>query len=554
MLHTVEEASELLRNVSAQAWVWWFSGTLPFVVLMLHFWTDMSRSSRDVAEGRLLTSALLLALSYWWMKIAQSQFGDHLLRTLRDEDDPPPMPLRGKLRFITSQALIHCTAPWILVLALAALVPFGWAFAFYHNALILGPGHFRSGGRTRELVTLALRQANYRPGHNHMLIILMLIAALLIWANAFFGTLTIAVWLQAFSGEDNAITRNPFVLFGSGAVASMFSLCFVITGPLVKAIYALRCFHGLSRKNGEDILVAFRHAAAPMMVACLFGLLCIAPSAVAANSQSTATQQSPGAPPAAGPGIDPSALDHNIQEVLKRDSFQWRMPRNMTSTKTEHGWLAGFFKTIGDWTKSVGKGIGDWFEHGLKEWIKSWFKDNDKSKDRDADYSGAIAWAEMTRRGLILLLIALGVVLVILLVRQWRRLPPKPVAATAALPEVDLQSEEVVASALPENEWLRLAREKMEAGDYRLALRALFLATLAHLGERRLVRIARSKSNGDYVRELTMRARDRDELRSRFSDTVRLFDWAWYGWHDVTHELLDRVRDHHQHITADAVS
>src|SRR5436190_21100441 len=84
--------------------------------------------------------------------------------------------------------------------------------------------------------------------------------------------------------------------------------------------------------------------------------------------------------------------------------------------------------------------------------------------------------------------------------RNWKQARQTvTVEAEALPPPVNLESENVLASQLPENEWLLLAREKMEAGELRLALRALFLATLAHLGEKRLLQIGRSKSNGDYV-------------------------------------------------------
>ena len=121
------------------------------------------------------------------------------------------------------------------------------------------------------------------------------------------------------------------------------------------------------------------------------------------------------------------------------------------------------------------------------------------------------------------------------------------------MPEVNLESDQIIATQLPENEWLRLAQEKIDSGDYRLAMRAFFLATLAHLGERKLLMIRKSKSNGDYVRELALRARDRNDLRGMFTESVRTFDWAWYGWHDVTRDLLDQFRTNHQHIVSDGV-
>lgn len=231
------------------------------------------------------------------------------------------------------------------------------------------------------------------------------------------------------------------------------------------------------------------------------------------------------------------------------------MPREeKRDPKAPPGWLEGFVQTIHDWIK----GAGDWFSEKLDDWIVKKIKDalrdlfnSKKHYDPDATPS---AWAESSQTILKVLLIVLALVIVVMLVRFWLRSPPAKAKATVeAAPEVNLESDHVIASQLPENEWLRLAQEKMESGDYRLAMRALFLATLAHLGDRKLVMIRKSKSNGDYVRELALRARDRDSLRTRFTDSVRTFDWAWYGWHDVTRDLLEQFRDNHQRIVSDGL-
>jgi hypothetical protein len=116
-----------------------------------------------------------------------------------------------------------------------------------------------------------------------------------------------------------------------------------------------------------------------------------------------------------------------------------------------------------------------------------------------------------------------------------------------ALP--DLTDENVTASQLPEDEWLRLARELAAKGDWRLALRALYLATLAHLASRDLVSIARFKSNRDYQLEVARRARAKPELRQAFEENVAMFDCAWYGLYAVSSEgfrqfqaNLERIR------------
>lgn len=78
LLHTVEQATELLRRVDLRAWVWWFGGTAPLACAALHFWTDMSRAAD--AWDRLPGAALMLAIAYGWMKVAHCFFCDQIGR------------------------------------------------------------------------------------------------------------------------------------------------------------------------------------------------------------------------------------------------------------------------------------------------------------------------------------------------------------------------------------------------------------------------------------------------------------------------------------------
>jgi hypothetical protein len=544
LLHTVEEATELLRRVDTSAWVWWFGGTVPFVCYLLHFVSDMSRAAS--AWDRLPAGSLSLGLLYWWMKVAHAVFSDHLLRELRGEDRSEKLNLRARLRFITSQAVIHCTAFVMLPLSLAAMLPFGWIYAAYHNVSVLALSHFRKSGRTRELLRLAVTQSHYRQGANHGLMLVLLTFACIVWLNFFTGALLAVQLAKAITGVDSAFSRNPMLLLSTGVFTTTIMGSYLVVGPLVKAIYVLRCFYSLSRKNGEDLIVAFRSAKPVLALLLAVGLITMPAAAFAAPSTPAAVE-SPATP------VNADKLDQNIRDVLQREAFQWRLPRNeRPDPKAEPGWIAGFIKTLGQWVDDAGKWVGKTFDKLLVEKIKELMRDMMNNR-KTAEPSGATsAWADSAQFVLKALLIVLALIIVVLLVRFWRRTPPAPAKTSSdAMPEVNLDSEQVIASQLPENEWLRLAQEKMESGDYRLAMRALFLATLAHLGERKIVLIRKSKSNGDYVRELALRARDREDMRNRFTDSVRTFDWAWYGLHDVTRELLDQFRDNHQHIVSD---
>jgi hypothetical protein len=117
----------------------------------------------------------------------------------------------------------------------------------------------------------------------------------------------------------------------------------------------------------------------------------------------------------------------------------------------------------------------------------------------------------------------------------------KIVEAVPAAIVPDLRDENVGAEQLPEDDWLRLARDLASKGEFRLALRALYLASLAHLARRELIVLARFKSNREYERELARRARAVPQLKTLFAENVSAFDRVWYGRHQATAELLAAV-------------
>ncbi len=102
----------------------------------------------------------------------------------------------------------------------------------------------------------------------------------------------------------------------------------------------------------------------------------------------------------------------------------------------------------------------------------------------------------------------------------------------------DLSDQDVTADELPSDGWLSMAEELAARGELRLALRALYLASLAYLAQKELISIAKHKSNRDYQRELGRRAHALPEVMTAFTVNVATFDRTWYGTHTVTHDLL----------------
>lgn len=80
------------------------------------------------------------------------------------------------------------------------------------------------------------------------------------------------------------------------------------------------------------------------------------------------------------------------------------------------------------------------------------------------------------------------------------------------------------------------------AGDHRGAIRKGYIALLLELGDRKIVRIARHKTNRDYLRDV----RKRDELFADMSGLTSNFERSWYGLRlagaDEWAEFRDRCR------------
>ena len=73
---------------------------------------------------------------------------------------------------------------------------------------------------------------------------------------------------------------------------------------------------------------------------------------------------------------------------------------------------------------------------------------------------------------------------------------------------------------------LQRAQEQAGSGDYRSAVRYLYLSALLHMEERGLLRYDRSKTNREYLRSVAQQP----NLENRLRDVVEIFDRVWYGY------------------------
>jgi hypothetical protein len=585
-LQLAGDALGLLRNTPAHILSRYLIGTVPFVLALLFFAVDMSRSA--FAPERCTAFAGLLAVLFIWMKCWQSAFMLGI-RTQLLGHAPQAWSIKRILRLALLQSAIQPLGFILLPPALLLGLPFPAVHNLFQNLTLLADGE-----RTplSETLAKAWRLAKLWPQQSFTIIwlsstwLLALAMSLqfgfLLLFTHFLGTgepialvllilafiivqyitallcplgvllaANIAILLLAVPWTARHLfglpwapaTDAPGALFSDSFFLATFAITFLVLDPLMKAATVLRCFHGEAITTGNDIKLAF-HSSRTAATAIRIGLLALLlTTPLLANAQ-----------PATSPAPKAQQLDTALDTALASPEYAWRLPRELTKPKdisiTTPSWLQRITQTISNTiSEAVTRAakaiyrvlvkLFNYFEEIL-DWIFN-------RKFRDPNAPNPLAWMATTQ-GLFLItaMILLGALVIILLrLRVSRR---TTTATPTATPTPDLSAHFVSADDLPTNEWLALAESLIRDGQLRLALRALFLGVLAELGQHRYLAITPYKSNRDYRRELHRRIHDRPDMLASFSDMVCTLESAWYGSLPVDTHLLDNFQHHQQSI------
>ncbi len=534
-LELVEEAVHVLRMAPGAALACYYAGTLPFVLGMLFFWGEMSRS--PFAGEHLAGASLGLAVLFLWMKFWQAVFASHV-RAYVSASAPPRWGFRRCVRAFMIQAALQPSAVVVLSLASVILVPLGWTYAFYQNVTALGDGELPAA---TAVFKQSWKQCQLWPGQNHWTLALLSALGLVLCINLCIVGYLLPGLGKSLLGIDSIYAQSPAALLNSTFLAAVAGLAYLCLDPVVKTVYVLRCFQGQSITSGEDLkseLKGFLTAARPTAALVLgLMLLCAATRLDAADPPAT--------PPQNSTTLSAPELDRNLNDVIHQSKYTWRMPREMVKDENrEQGPIARFFARVEEMMKRSAKSFADWLDRVLRRLP---FR-----RSVSPTGNNAIDWGAAIKHLLILLLIAVVGCLLFLLFRVWQKSSRGPVAvASEAMPAPpDLRDENVGAEQLPEDGWIKLGRELLESGDLRLALRAFYFASLAHLAARGLITVARFKSNRDYERELRRRGHALPEVLTSFGENVVVFDRSWYGLHDVSRDLIERFLSNVERIKA----
>lgn len=536
-LETIETAVHLLRVAPARTLATYYLGALPFVLGLLYFWSDMSRN--PFAPQHAAAASLGVAGLFLWLKFWQALFALKLRAQLSGEAEPQLTAARVA-GILYTQAALQPTALFVLPLAFIPALPFAWVYAFYQNLTAQPDADARTLRRT---IARSWRMAALWPAQNHVLLAVMTLFGFFVFVSLCVAGTMLPELIKMLFGIETVFSRGGTAMLNTTFFTAMFAVAYLCVDPILKAIYVLRVFQGESLQSGEDLRAALKPYAAGHKALTVALVIFLGVTFALPLGAQTSVAPLPGAE-----AIPPQELDHAIDQVIQQRKYTWRLPREQVAetTPSEPGVIARFFQRVGKMIRDAVRATLEWLGRMLQKVFRP---------PAVAPGTPGYGWI-MTKQMLLYGLLALVIsAIALLLLRFWKkRQREAKVIAAQAVPSVpDLTDENVVADQLPEDGWTTLARELLARGEFRLALRAFYLASLAHLAERNLVSLARFKSNRDYERELQRRAHAFPGLQNLFGENVGAFDRVWYGRHEATGELVTQFAANVERIKSGGV-
>ncbi len=479
----LEEAVNLLRGAPLETSVTYLIGAAPLTLAFLFFLADMNRS--PYAFEHLPWASLALALLFVWKNSWQAIFMAKLYRRVSPSEAAAAHPWQA----VVMQATLQ---PISLILPL----PLPWISAFFRNVAL-----YAALGRPDALAA-ARKQSTYATRQNWAILWIVFLGSLLLFVNVLVAILLLPQLGRSLLGIEGDLVRLGNGILNLTTVGVAAAITWLAVDPLLDAVYVLRCFYGESLVTGADLRAALKKIA---VVIVLISSLHAQP-------------------------VDQKKLDQAIEQVVHQRQFTWRAPR--AEGEGPEGKWVGWYRSA---VKMIQE-VRDFIWNKIKEWLTPDQERGGNGKDTAVNRKTMVALIT-----LIAALIAAGIVVYFL--RRTRRAVVAAQAVMAAAPSVNLADESLTADRLPEAEWLALADQWMEKGDFRMALKAMYLAALNHLSARDFVSVRRWKSGLDYRRELARRARAKPDLPRVFERSLMIFEQGWYGRHSVDRAMAEALAD-----------
>jgi Domain of unknown function (DUF4129) len=510
-LSALEDAIHLLRAAPLSTLLCHWTGSAPFTLAVMLFWNDITqyRPSNAACVADSLALAALLA----WMNCWRATFAGRL----RAQLGGAPAAGASAWKMAGFQSLLGASKLVVLPVSALILFPLASTVAFYRYAAVLSS---RADLSFRQVMARASKLAAIDQRQSWATLPAVAFLQVLVTLNVATALALLPQLVRMLTGYESTFSRagisfvdNPLFIMAAVAVGWM------AIDPFIQAVYCVMYFRRESLASGEDLRAGLRGLRSAALAAA--ALLCVFAGGAMA--------------------VEPDPLRQSIERTMQAHEYDWRLPPE-TAARNKPSWLVNMvdrmFHGLMWFTQHAVKAIGN-----LLRWIF------DKLSMQGGDSGAAPTHALSTGiYVLIAVILILAGLLAVRIIRARRARPP--VAGASVAVAVRLEDESVTPDRLPEDQWIEMAENCLREQNYRLALRAFYLANLAWLGRSEWIAINPGKTNREYESDLRRRAREFGEARGLFSQNLAAFERAWYGLHAVAAEDAELFRQRNGRMKA----
>ncbi len=173
------------------------------------------------------------------------------------------------------------------------------------------------------------------------------------------------------------------------------------------------------------------------------------------------------------------------------------------------------------WAEPISNPLNDWFQ-------KLWQAFNNLLNRMLGSISAPIGSASVLTGAIVA-----SIVLVIVFIFVYRTL------FNDFIRETELNEGDETSEPLTSESAFDRAQSLSRGGDYRSAVRYLYLSSLLLMDERGILRYDRSKTNREYLRSVS----NMPELAKPLGEVIEVFDNVWYGYHSLEEETFKKYSD-----------
>jgi uncharacterized protein DUF4129 len=540
-LEALERGFALFRSTFAnEAWRYYI-GTAPLVLCFIPMW--VTNGQIKVSDNVLLFESVLLVCAYLLRVCMVTRY----MQRMRERAFGTPAPKRTSATEIAAGVGRLVGRKIILSVCALASLPTLAAASWFYSAGQFASIEAREEGATSGSIGSCIFLASQWFTGGVLLFLMLFSLWIAVWLNGVIVAIAVPQLLHSIFGLNTILSTQTglYALSRSSAFwLSTFAGAWLAMDPIIKCSFVIVYQHLRSLREGYDLRDALaslpRHkkplaaaAAVPSTKArskvltaasiVIFSLLIGArPVAAFPIAQESSAQ------PAVETANDPAhsarvqTLRRAIDEESQRAIYRWHDAAHPGSPDR----FDKFMEKIG---RAMDRAFA-WLSRLIK---KLWPGGLNLS-------GGDSAPSKWTLRDLVKWLIVIVVVTISLgtaLIWLGRRREAAALSIPASIAPMPDLSAAVLATARSEDEWFVLASQLEGSGDFRSALRAIYLGLLAGLAQREWLTIRRDRTNRDYLDEFTRRWRRRPqatvdartEIPGKLRSSMRQFDRVWYG-------------------------